>query len=469
MADVNRIKTDNEDLDLILEGGFPQNSINLIIGLPGTGKTILAEAIVFANASPEKKALYISTVSEPLDKIIRYLQGFTFFRPEAIGDYVIYEDLSTTLRTQGLEGAVERLSDLVKEYGPAFVVIDSFKALHSFSTSAEQFRRHLTEITATLTSLAVTSFWVGEYSSDEMPVLPEFAVVDGIIELAIKKIGVKDARYLRVLKMRGTSFYSGEHAYKIGENGLEIFPRLSTPAKPVDYALTEARLKTGVSVLDEMVADGFWRGSSTVIFGPPGSGKTLLGLHFIFKGIEQGEKGLIATLEENPTQLARIVAGFGWDLQKTIDSGMLELLYVSPVDVYIDEFIQKIASIIEAKGIERVMIDSLNDLEIASPSTERFRDYMYSLVQYTAVHGVSMITTTEVRDLFATTLLSEYGISHMSDNVILLSYIRSESEVKRSITIIKTRASHHDPSIRQFVITPEGITIGGEFEAEIKF
>lgn len=292
MADVNRIISGSADLDLILNGGFPQNSINLVIGLPGTGKTILAESVIFANATPEKKALYISTVSEPLDKIIRYLQGFTFFKPEAVGDSVIYEDLSNVLRTQGLEGAFERINDLIKEYSPAFLVIDSFKALHAFSKSTEHFRRYLSEITATLTALAITSFWVGEYTSDEMSVLPEFAVVDGIIELVIKKVGVKDARYLRVLKMRGTNFYGGEHAYKITEEGLNIFPRLTTPNRPIDYTLVQAREKTGIPVLDTMIADGFWKGSSTVIFGPPGSGKTLLGLHFIFKGIEMGEKGL---------------------------------------------------------------------------------------------------------------------------------------------------------------------------------
>lgn len=148
---------------------------------------------------------------------------------------------------------------------------------------------------------------------------------------------------------------------------------------------------------------------------------------------------------------------------------MLELIYVSPVDIYIDEFIQNIAHTVREKGIERVLIDSLNDLEVASPSPERFRDFMYSLVQNMAVNGVSVFMTTEIRDLFATSFLSEFGISHMSDNVILLNYMREESEVRRALTVIKTRGSNHDPTIRQFIVTPEGITIGEEFASGTKF
>ena len=461
-----RIQTGNKNLDSIIQGGIPGNSINIIMGLPGTGKTILAESIIFSNATPDKKALYISTVSEPLDKMIHYLQGFSFFDPMAIGDSVIYFDLSETLRSQGLDGAFERIEELIKEYGPSFLVIDSFKALHAFSSSAEQFRRYLSEVSSLLSSLAITSFWVGEYSSDEIAVLPEFAVADAIIELVVKKIGVKDARYLRVLKMRGSGFRGGEHAYKISADGLEIFPRLTTPATAIDYAQVHEREKTGVGVFDEMIADGFWKGSSTVVFGPPGSGKTLLGLHFIFKGIEMGQKGMIATLEENPTQLARIADGFGWDLDAAIKSGMLELYYVSPVDVYIDEFSQIVADTVKAGGIQRVMIDSLNDLEINAPSKERFRDYMYALVQYMAASGVSIIMTSQIPDLFGTSYVSEFGISHMSDNVIMIYYVRQESEVKRAMLVLKTRASHHDPAIRQFDITSQGIKVGKELKTE---
>lgn len=464
-----RISSGSEALDSILGGGFPKNSINMIMGLPGTGKTILAEKIIFSNASAERPALYIGTVSEPLDKMLRYLQEFDYFDPSLIGDAVVYSDMSELLRTNGLNAFVEDVVELVKEHAPSFLVIDSFKALHAFSDSHRDFRQLLSKLATTLSSLAITTFLVGEYASDEISDLPEFAVADGIIELVLHKSGVKDARYLRVVKQRGSTFLNGEHAFKVTSSGLDVFPRFITPKATVSYDLSLERAKTGVEVLDTMVADGFWKGASTVAFGPPGSGKTLLGLHFLFQGIEMGEKALLATMQENPTQLARIVAGFGWDLQGAIDSGMLELHYVSPVDIYIDEFVSTVGRLAVENEASRVMIDSLNDLEAASPDSHRFRDFMYSFVQMMSLMGISTYMTSEVRNLFSTSVVTEFGISHMSDNVVLIHYVRQESEIKRAISVIKTRASHHDPHIRQFEIEPGGIRIGERFSDATDF
>jgi circadian clock protein KaiC len=460
---MERLQSGNAEFDLILGGGYHVNSTNLIMGMPGTGKTVLAQRIVFHNATAERPALYLSTVSEPLDRMLRYVQEFSFFDPEKLGEALVYDDLSVVLREEGLQAAVERVVDLIKEHRPALLVIDSFKALHSFSSSVTEFRTALSRLTAVLSSLAITSFFVGEYAPVEVTVLPEFAVADSIIELVLKKTGTGDARYLRVTKLRGSSFGVGEHAFRIGAGGLELFPRLVTPAAPISYELATTRSPSGVEALDVMLSEGLWTGSSTIIFGPPGSGKTLLGLHFIFKGIERGERGLIATLQENPTQLQRIVNGFGWDLEAALDSGMLRLLYLSPVGASIDEVVTRISRVVSESGIQRVMVDSLNDLA-ATTDENRFRDFMYSFTQYLAVSGVSAIMTHEISDLFSTTVSSRYGISHMSDNVVLLSYVREAAEITRAIAVIKTRASAHDPTMRAFSITPDGIVVGDAFE-----
>ncbi|MDP2234268.1 MAG: ATPase domain-containing protein, partial [Actinomycetota bacterium] len=231
-----RIKSGNEALDRVLGGGFPRNSINVLMGLPGTGKTILAEQVVFANATPESPALYISTLSEPLDKMLRYLQGFDYFDPSLLDDdAVVYADLGDSLRKDGLRGFVDRATELIKEHAPSIVVIDSFKALHLFSEDGRDARHRLSELLSTLSSLATTSFLVGEYSSEEVSAFSEFAVADGIVELVLQKHGVRDARYLRVVKQRGSDFFGGEHAFRITLAGLELFPRLTTPPGHISY------------------------------------------------------------------------------------------------------------------------------------------------------------------------------------------------------------------------------------------
>jgi circadian clock protein KaiC len=181
-----------------------------------------------------------------------------------------------------------------------------------------------------------------------------------------------------------------------------------------------------------------------------------MGLHFVFNGVRQGEPGVLATLQEHPTQLARVVKGFGWSL----DQAGVELMYRSPVNVYIDEWVYDLLATVERTGARRVLIDSLTDLQFASPDEVRFREYMYSLVQRFSRQGVGLFMTSELPDLFQITRLSQFGVSHLSDNVVLLQYIREESTVRRTLTVLKTRASRHEPEIREFRIAPEGITLG---------
>ena len=158
----------------------------------------------------------------------------------------------------------------------------------------------------------------------------------------------------------------------------------------------------------------------------------------------------------HPAQLERIVNGFGWSLT----SDAVELMYRSPVDIYVDQWVYDLLDIVERTGARRVLIDSLSDLQLASPDATRFREYMYSLVQRLARANVSVFMTTELPDLFATTRLSEHGVSHLADNVVLLEYIRENAAVRRALTVLKSRASHHEPEIREYTISAEGIVLG---------
>ena len=205
-----------------------------------------------------------------------------------------------------------------------------------------------------------------------------------------------------------------------------------------------------------MLAEGYGPGSSTLVAGPSGAGKTLMGLHFIFSGAANGDAGVIASLQENPIQLQKVARGFGWSLQNE----RVAVMYRSPNDVYIDEWVYEVLDLVETTGATRVMIDSLSDLQYATPDPVRFRELIYSLTQRLSRAGISPIMTSELPDLFHVGRLAEYGISHLSDNVILLQYLRAESRLLRTVTILKSRASAHDPEIREFEITPDGIILG---------
>jgi len=456
----DRVSSGSQRLDDVLGGGLLTNSINVVMGLPGSGKTIVAQQYVFENATEDRPAVYLSTVSEPLEKILRYGQTLSFFDPNAIGTRVFYEDLGTSLSHQeALTEALGRLVTVLRERRPGLLVIDSFKALHPFAKDATAFRRFLQDLAGNLSAYPATCLWVGEYGPDEIGVAPEFAVADGIISLAVESAADRDARVIQVHKLRGSSFLSGRHGYRLSADGIHVFPRLADPADQGIYTLEKERVSTGVPPLDAALDSGLWAGGSTLVAGPSGSGKTLMGLHYIFKGAEIGRPGLIAGLQENPTQLERIVNGFGWSL----DRENVHVMYRSSVDMYLDEWVYELLAAVEEHGIKRILIDSLGDLRATATDDIRFREYVYSLLQRTAHAGVGVFMTQEVAELFGVTRLSEFGISHLSDNVILLQFLRGESRVKRALTVLKTRASAHDPRILEFDITSNGIELGEGF------
>jgi circadian clock protein KaiC len=456
-----RISSGHPRLDSVLGGGLPANAINMLIGLPGTGKTILAQQFVFTNATPERPALYLATVSEPFDKILHYGQTLRFFEPEAVGHAVFYEDLGMVLNERGLPGVLEQVTEMIKERRPGLTVIDSFRALSAYADGTE-YRRFLHDLAGRLSAFPTSSFWLGEYSEDDVGVAPEFAVADTIICLSTTRSAERETRSLRVLKLRGSDFASGRHGYRLSADGIDVFPRLADPIDLSGYGLDGPRQSSGIPALDEMLADGYWTGASTLCVGPAGCGKTLMGLHFIFNGVHQGEAGLLATLQEHPAQLERIVSGFGW----SIDEEGVELMYRSPVDLYIDQWVYELLEAVERSGARRVLIDSLTDLQHAARDEARFREYMYSLLQRLSRQGVSLFMTSELADLFNVSRLSEFGVSHLSDNVVLLHYIREAAAVRRALTVLKTRASRHEPQVREFTITSEGILLGPAFAPE---
>ena len=454
----DRLPTGNKRLDEILNGGLLKNAINLIVGVPGSGKTILSQQVAFCNATIERPALYLSTLSEPLDKILRYGESLTFFdRTAIIERRVVYEDLGQQLGERGLEEALHAIDGHLRQVRPGIVVIDSFRAFHAMASDVGSFRQFLYGLVRRLTAAAVTTIWNAPYTREQAQAEAEFAVADGIIALDIRQMAEREVRVVQVMKMRGSGYRSGEHTYRITQDGLEVFPRLAEVQVDSRYRLSRKHSATGIAALDDLLGDGgFWEGATTLIAGPSGIGKTLMGLHFLFHGAEAGEPGILATFHENETQLGRIVSSFGW----SIENPGVHLLARGVVGMNIDEWVYELLDLVEKTGASRVVIDSLGDLDVAAGDRIRFREWVFSVTQRFTRAGVSLMFIVEVPDLFQLRRISDEGISHLADNVILLQYVQEGPELTRALTVLKTRAMQHRPIVHRYEITGRGFVLG---------
>lgn len=456
-----RVGTGNPELDDVLRGGFPAHSINIVMGRPGTGKTILAQQLTFHNADAERPAVYLTTISEPLPKVLTFLQQYDFYDEAKMFGSVLYDDLGDALLEKGPTHLIDVVGELIRTKSPRILVIDSFKAIDDLARDDEELRRVVYRLGAMLSAYDVTTFLVGEYTEPDVSTFPEFALADGIVQLERSSTDNADERYLRVLKLRGSAYREGVHAFRTTSRGLQVYPRLVTPKSPVVYGAHDELVSTGTAGLDELVGGGLWRGSTTVVQGSTGTGKTTLGLAFVLEGVRRGVPSLFLNLQEHPIQLARTIERLGVDYAEACAGG-LHLQYESPVELTIDALVVDLFRTIEAEGIERVAIDGLSEIRWATEATERFHDYVYSMVQHFRVHGVTALLTSEVPPRMSRAAgLDSERVSALCDALILLEHPVSSGEAQRTLQVVKVRASKHPLEARPFTIDEAGIHLDG--------
>jgi circadian clock protein KaiC len=452
---LERIATGIKGLDDVIHGGFPGYSINLIAGNPGSGKTILTQHIMFNNAK-NIKSLYLTTISEPQIKVIRYQQQFAFFNYQDFMTNVIYRDIGSVLNDQGIEKTLALIEELVKKHKPKIITIDSFKAIGDILISEKEFRDFINQLNIRLSLWECTVFLVGEYTEAEIQQRPEAPIVDGIIYLYGMEEEKYQKRYLRVLKMRGSKFKSGRHLIDISRDGINVYPRLNPVVAEQVYLISHDCQPTGVPGLDKMLNGGIPIGTTTLLAGNTGTGKSLIALKWLLNGAREKEPGLLLSFEESPLQIINDVSSFGWKPQDYIEQDLLKIINLSPIEVDLDKIAYSIQELLNQIDIKRIVIDSISAFEIGMNDKYKFTNYIWSLADYLKKRGISLILVTEEENFFRLNNNSHNKISYISDNIIFIEYFREQFIIKKLIGVLKMRKSNHEKDLRELIISEKG-------------
>jgi len=472
---VRSIPTGVLGLDEVLGGGLPEFSFNMLAGSPGAGKTTLAQQILFANATPERPALYFTVLGEPAVKMLRYQRQFGFFRPELIGSAVHYLNLSEEVLDGDLAAVLARITGEVERLRPGLVVVDSFRTigpagaleLASDGGAASQapisLDHFVQRLALHLTTWEVTSLLIGEYDEPEQR-HPLFTIADGILWLTQATDRNSVVRKIQALKVRGQAQMPGLHTFRITGDGLQVFPRIPNQewGRRERGARGEARQSTGVPGLDELMGGGIPVGDAVVLAGATGTGKSTFGMLFAAEGLRRGESVVVAGFEEYPEAYIARLRAFDVDPVALIAADKLRITYLRPLDLSVDETLADILESVRETGATRVIIDSLTGLEIALAPTfrEDFRESLYRLVGALTSTEVTVFMIHEAVSVSSDAGFTGERVSFITDDIIVQQYVEIEGVLEKVLSVVKMRRSDHSAEFRRYRVTATGAAVG---------
>ncbi|MGY4514528.1 ATPase domain-containing protein [Lysobacter sp. HA18] len=452
-------------LDPILAGGFTCNRLYLVEGVPGAGKTTLAMQFLREGVARGEKVLYV-TLSETLDELREMadshgwsLDGIEIFELLENNEHLDGDAPYTMFHPSEIELAetTQRVLDKVRATQPQRLVFDSLAELRLLSGSALRYRRHVLSLKQALAGQKCTTLLLDHSGTDQQG-LEVHTIVHGVVHLAsaASQFG-GDRHRLRVSKYRGRRIVGGYHDYRITTGGLRVFPRLIASQFRRDRV--KETVSTGSAPLDALLGGGIDRGTSTLLVGASGTGKSSLSILIAETAADRGERSAVFAFEESLASLLTRADGLGMALEPYVADGTVHVQAVDPAEFSPGEFAQLVREAVEVRGSRVIVIDSLNGYLNAMPEEEHMMLQLHELLAYLASMDVLTVLVSAQLGLIGT-MTSNVDVSYLADTVVLLRYFENAGEVNQAISVLKKRTGSHERTIRPMELTSNGFVIG---------
>ena len=459
------ISTGVAGLDTVLAGGYTPQRLYLIEGLPGSGKTTLAMQFLIDGRERGERVLYVSlseTASELHEMAASHgwtLEGIELYEPLADAERMATDAQYTMFHPSEIELAdtTQRILQYIEERRPDRLVFDSLGELRLLSGSPLRYRRQVLALKQYFSEMTCTTLLLDDIGPSEQG-MHVHTIVHGVVRLeSVDTEFGGDRRRLRVNKFRGRRFIGGFHDYRIETGGIQVFPRLV--ASDFRRSAPQDRIATNVPRLDALFGGGISRGTSTLLIGAAGTGKSSLATLVACAAADRGERSAVFAFDESVMAFVTRSEGLGFPIRERMAEGLVDLRAVDPAELSSGEFTQIIRTAVERDDVRVVVIDSLNGYLNAMPGEQHMLLQLHDLLAYLGSLGVITILVSAQLGLIGA-MSNRIDVSYLADSVVLLRYYEAEGEVRQAISVLKQRTGAHERTIRPFAMSSDGFDIG---------